>query len=332
MKKLAIKLSVFLVLLCVVSLASAQQEGKLAQVGMAFLDIPVGTRAAAMGEAFVSAGNDVNALFWNPAGMSLVESRELAVNYNKWIADITHLSAAFAINIDKIGVFGASFVRVDYGSITGTQIASNTEGYEVTGDLNPGDYAIGIGFAKRVSNKFSFGVHAKYVAQDLGTSMSGYTASEVHEVKNKIDEPAFDFGTLFFTGFKDLRVAMSVRNFSREVGYRQEEFPMPLTFSFGLAMNVLSLTDMDEKHVLTVAADALHPRDYPERINLGMEYWFNNMVSLRAGYKFVTDEEGLTAGLGLRQKIGPMTVKIDYAYSDFGIFDQVHRTSMGIVF
>ncbi|NIT61129.1 MAG: PorV/PorQ family protein, partial [Aliifodinibius sp.] len=168
--------------------------------------------------------------------------------------------------------------------------------------------------------------------QDLGKSQSGYTATEVHEVENTLSALAVDFGTAFYTGFKDLRVSMSVRNFSREIGYHEEDFPMPLTFSFGMAMDVLSLTKLGEIHKLTLAIDAIHPRDYPERFNLGMEYWVGDLFAIRAGYKTVTDEEGLSAGLGFKKTLGSMDVKIDYSYSDFGLFESVHRTSVGFGF
>lgn len=332
MKKLIYLSTAALFLFIFMSPLFAQRTGKLAQVGMAFLDIPVGTRAAGMGEAYVSVGNDANALFWNPAGMALVESRELVFNYTSWIADINHISAASSYNLGNVGVLGLSLIMMDYGEITGTRIAETEQGYITTGSIKPSEFVLGIAFAQRVTTKFSYGIHFKYVYQNLGKSLSGSTQETVHEVKNSLGEPALDFGTLFYTGFKDLRVAMSVRNFSREIGYREEHFPMPLTFSFGVAMNVLSLSNFSENQSLTVAIDALHPRDYPERINFGAEYCFNKIVYLRAGYKFITDEEGLTAGIGLKHSIGPMEIKIDYAYTDFGLFEQVHRTSMGIAF
>lgn len=332
MKKLTYIMTVIFLLVIFILPLFAQRSGKLAQVGMAFLDIPVGSRAAGLGEAYVSVGDDPNAIFWNPAGIALVKSNSLMFNYNAWIADITHISGAFCYKIKNLGVFGVSFISMDYGNITGTRIADNEEGYIVTGNLTPSEYALGIAFAQRVSSKFSYGIHIKYVHQDLGTSLSGSTEETLHEVQNTLGEVAFDFGTFFYTGFKDLRVAMSVRNFSREIAYREESFAMPLTFSFGMSMNILSLFDIDEKHSLTLAVDALHPRDYPERINFGCEYSLSKMIFIRGGYKFVTDEEGLTAGIGLEKKIGPTNIRINYSYSHFGLFNQVHRTSMGFAF
>ncbi|NIT61128.1 MAG: hypothetical protein GWN00_34470, partial [Aliifodinibius sp.] len=131
MKKLIITSIVFFVIAMTTSPMFAQQDAKLAQVGMAFLDIPVGTRAAAMGGAYVSVCDDANSMFWNPAGMALVTDREIIFNYNGWIADIKHYSGALAANIGNFGVFGVSVIMMDYGQITGTRVAANEAGYEI---------------------------------------------------------------------------------------------------------------------------------------------------------------------------------------------------------
>jgi hypothetical protein len=77
-------------------------------------------------------------------------------------------------------------------------------------------------------------------------------------------------------------------------------------------------------HSLLVSIDAVHNRDYPEQINLGMEYTFNQLISLRGGYMFNNDEHGITGGIGI-QKFG---LAFDYGYTPFGVFKDVHRLSV----
>ena len=87
---------------------------------------------------------------------------------------------------------------------------------------------------------------------------------------------------------------------------------------------------------LTLAADALHPNDNTESVNLGMEYGFSEMFFLRLGYKslFTRDsEQGLTAGAGIEYAWGEsVSLKIDYAYADFGLIQDAQRLSLGIGF
>ena len=83
----------------------------------------------------------------------------------------------------------------------------------------------------------------------------------------------------------------------------------------------------------TIAAEAKHPNDNVQQLSLGSEYLWNSMVALRAGYKFKYEEEGVTLGGGVI--LGPTkstALVIDYAWSDFGNLDSVHRFSFGIRF
>ncbi len=85
-------------------------------------------------------------------------------------------------------------------------------------------------------------------------------------------------------------------------------------------------------HHITVEIDGVHPPDNLEQVNLGAEYWFNNMFALRGGYRVNTDEEGLAAGAGFRIPMSGTTLSLDYAYQDFNRLEMVHRASLGVAF
>jgi len=58
-----------------------------------------------------------------------------------------------------------------------------------------------------------------------------------------------------------------------------------------------------------------------------------DMIALRAGYKYNYVEEGLSAGVGIKYAVeGGFGIKIDYSYSDLGVFDAVNRISIGASF
>ena len=124
---------------------------------------------------------------------------------------------------------------------------------------------------------------------------------------------------------------MSINNFSGQFKYEETPFQLPLTFKIGAAMDVMDFMGEHDSPLL-IAIDAIHPRDYTERIHVGGEYWYKNMIAVRSGYKFNYDEEGLTAGVGFKVNIVGMDIKLDYAYSDLGIFDTVSRVSFGLSF
>lgn len=334
------KINKFLIGLSVLMLINSQSHAemkKLAQAGMQFLKIGVGARAAGMGESYIAVGQVADVIFWNPAGLAYLEGTDISFSHTNWIADIKHNAVAAATKFSRLGVFGISFITMDYGDIYRTNVdfnPANTFGY--TGGKRFGgekievnEYALGLAYSRRFTEKFSMGAHIKYVSQDLGNTRVVISGEE-RITDNTVSAFAFDFGTLYYVGIRDLRLAMSILNFSRDLKYERESFQLPLIFRVGLAMNIFSLLEMAENQSMTLTIETLDPRDYTERYHVGTEYIYDNVLALRAGYKFNYDEEGFTAGLGLMTETG---LSIDYSYTAFGnAFGSVHRFTIGLKF
>ncbi len=305
------------------------------------MEIEVGARAIGMGCAFVAVANDATAIFWNPAGLSRISKSEATLIHTNWLV---------GTNFDFVGVV----VPMGYlGSIAVNVISLSTDEMEVrtvqrpegTGEkFSYGDLSAGLSYAKNLTDRFSIGVNAKYISQ------------RIWHMKAK--GVAFDIGTLFKTRFNGLMIGMSISNFGASmkmegkdvfVNYDEapqfggsndripaskltDKFPLPLLFRVGVAMDILK----SGSSRLTIAADAGHPNDNTEYINMGMEYVFNKNIALRFGYKnlFTLDtEEGFTAGFGTKLKLaGGVALKIDYAYQDFGRLQNAQRFSLGLEF
>ena len=320
------------------------QKQKLAQTGMKFLNVSLDARANAFGDAITSLETNSSAMFYNPAGMARFEGiADVTLGHTKFIADINYYNAsiAFAPFSGDYGVIGFNFVSVDYGDFLGTVRADNEQGYVDVGTFSPTAVAFGIGYAKALSEKFAIGGNVKYVRQSLGTSTVGDLAvnpatlnySSGTSQENKLDVLAFDFGVIYKTGFKSLNIGMSIRNFSRELKYKEEGFQLPLIFQLGTSFNFSDLLELDKnEHSILLTADANHPRDFPEQILIGFEYTFMNLISLRGGYSAPNDERDITAGIGLRQNIEGLNLGVDYSYTDFGIFNSVHRITINFAY
>ncbi|HPG38945.1 MAG TPA: PorV/PorQ family protein [bacterium] len=304
---------------------------KIAQTGMKWLSIPVGARAAALGGAYTAVVNDASAVFWNPAGIAFVEGKHIFLSQNQWIADITLNSGSLVYNAGNIGAFGVSVSSVDWGVLHGTRRSINSSGFEETGEFSPTDWAVGLSYARRVSNQFAFGGHIKYLHENLGSTLEG-TMDDPKKYTAEMNLFAFDFGTIFYTGYKDLRFGMSLKNFSQEKEYRAESFPLPLTFTFGLAMDMTKLWTEQQNHTVTLSVDAIHPRDYTERIQTGCEYSYKNLVFLRGGYKLNYDEEDFTLGGGFLFEINNLKAGFDYSYLQFKNFSAVNMFSFDFKF
>lgn len=343
MKKHIVSLIVsgaWLLLFTAVGFSQAERKPteKRAQTGFKFLTVTTDARAGALGEAFTSLESPSSAMFFNPAGMARLENfATVAFGQVSWIADIDYVFGSVALNPfdGRFGIFGISIVSVDYGDFNGT-IRSDTDirGYEDTGNFSPSAFAFGLGYAKALSDKFAIGGNLKYVKQDLGSAIVGFSTAGDHQKTDYSTEvAAFDFGIIYRTGFKSLNFGMNVRNFSKELKYEEEGFQLPLTFKIGLSMDAFDLLLAgQEQHDFLVTVDAVHPRDYSEQLNIGGEYLFMKTVALRAGYSTPNDEHGFSAGAGLQKTLKNYKLAIDYAYTPYGVFDNVNRFTVQFAF
>lgn len=306
-----------------------------------FLKIEVGAKAIGMGGAFVSISNDASSVYWNPAGISRLEGSAASFSHNYWIADTKH---DFAAVILKLGSMHA--IALSYTSLSMADMKVRSEFFpEGTGEFfSAGDFALGLSYGLSLTDHFSIGVTAKYVGENIW-HMSASTF-------------AFDLGVIYLTPIEGLQLGMSIANVGGNMKFegsdsfvnytfdpaqsgnnqklfadlKMDQWELPMFFRFGISMKVLNT----ETNSIVLSADANHPNDYGESINTGVQYGFRERVFLRAGYKSLfkkESQEGLTAGLGLVYYVTEfIPIKVDYAYADFGILNQVHRISVEIGF
>ena len=315
------------------------------QAAMPFLQLGAGARLMAMGDAGLAITGDASALFYNPAGLAYIEGRSLMLGNMNWLLDTQIQSGAFAMRVGQIGVFGVSAMFYNYGDpVKATQIDAGSEfGYSDIGEFTPSEFVIGLGYARQISSQFALGGQVKLAHQDLlgGDIKSriaykmpdGTWKQEDHEAK--WTSLVFDFGTVYNTGFRDLTLAMSFRNFGGEVKYERDAYDIPLTFRFGVTASMFKLLNKQSEDMdLLLNVDYLHPRDWSERMNVGLEYNLNKMFYLRGGYKINYTSEGLCLGGGFNLNLPMGGVRIDYAYKDTKdtLFDAVHVYTLCINF
>ena len=303
------------------------------------LKINVGPRAIGMGGAFTAVANDITSLYWNPSGSANIESNEVFFNHTLLYLDIKHDFAAIASNLTGFGTVGA-FVSVLSTEDMPVRTVEQPEG---TGEFfSYGAIVVGLNYSRFLTENFSIGFNAKYINESIWhMSATGF---------------AIDIGTLYkIPVLNELRIAASVSNFGTKMqmsgrdatqnypagagggnlinaNLEMDKFDLPLLFRFGLSADVIK----ESTSRLTLDVDAIHPNDHTEYINSGMEYAWNEIVFVRAGYNSLFErdsEKGLTLGFGLNYRVVDMVkVKLDYAYQDFGRLKDVHYISVGVNF
>ncbi|PID59342.1 MAG: hypothetical protein CR986_06245 [Ignavibacteriae bacterium] len=339
------KILAICILLSTFNILFAQTDADISRVGTTaaqVLKISPGARALGMGNAYVAVSNDIYSAYFNPAGITKSKGiSQVAFNHSNWLADVNYDFAAGSINILGFGTFFATFssLRVPEDNVTSFEYP---EGDGRTWDAN--SLVIGVGYARSLTDRFSIGFHFKYVQESIwNTSASGI---------------ALDVGTYYVTPFNDLVIGASISNFgtkmqldgrdlrlnddpnnSRESGpnnipaqYTTERNDLPLHFKVGLSMDVVETRYFK----VTAAVDAIHPNDNKEYINSGLEFSYNNMVFLRAGYKslFMPNTiQGLTLGCGINYELTPeLNFTFNYAYADYGRLNNIQYFDIGLVF
>ena len=313
-------------LLAVALLASQASATKMFEkvgtVGFQFLEIGAGPRGVAMGEAMVAATEGIESVYWNPAGLREIKGPTLFVSHGTWPADITHQYAAYAMEAGFMpGIIGVSVTVLSMDPMQ-LRTATNPQGVGLQFDC--GDIAVGVTYARVFTDKFAAGGSLKWVHSSLGdlTPLGEPGLGDFY-----VETVVGDFGTLYNTGFRSLKIGLCIQNMGAEATYLEEPVPVPVTFKFGVSMNIFETPGQR----VQVAAEFKHPADTSEKVNVGAEYNLNDMYFLRAGYKMGYDAETFTAGGGAKLIVGALgRVGLDYSYSDFGYLGAVHR--MGVSF
>jgi len=300
-----------------------------------FLKIGIGTRATAMGGSFVALANDVSSLYWNPAGIVGVQSPALLGSHTMLFAGISHEFVGFVMPCAQ-GRVGVGVVFLNSGEMEVTT-PREPDGTGIT--FSYGCISAGLSYARCLTDRFCAGLTLKYIQERAWNE----TASTF----------AFDIGSQLETDILGMRIGMCMSNFGGAMKLEGRDllttgdiapdisgnpdvsalletslWNLPLHFRVGTALDIVgekSRFIRNAMHRLTFLVDANHSNDNREWITSGLEYEFSG-ISLRSGYRFLSDDEGLSLGGGI--SIGDGKFDIGYALTDFGHLGGVHRFSL----
>ncbi|MGE5499473.1 MAG: PorV/PorQ family protein [Syntrophothermus sp.] len=298
---------------------------KTGSTSFQFLKVYPGARASAMAGAFSSVGDNSEAVFYNPASLTSVRGFDASASYVNWFLDIKHYSFSAAYSLDSWGTFGLQGMFTDVGDIEVTRVdrlgfIGSKYNPGLTGEtIRPNAGVFGLSYALDLTDRFAFGLTAKYAYDNLQVAKAGTIA--------------FDGGLVFRTGFRTLQIAATVRHFGPDVKYLDagKSYPLPQTFNIGISGHLLNASNpllmTSEDHDLLLSYDMVQPRDFDQQHVVALEYSFRNMLYLRGGYNFNGEQEKAALGVGIKQS----GVRIDYSYNNYGEFlNSVHRITIGV--
>ncbi|NIM18932.1 MAG: PorV/PorQ family protein [Candidatus Latescibacteria bacterium] len=341
MKRLFVSITLLLVILA--GFAQAQTSDRAGSVGALFLKLGMSPRAAAMGNTYLGLSDDISGIFLNPVSIVGLEGYQFYFSELEYMVDMRAFAGAISFPIwERIGGRAAIHYTGYYSGEMTMTTESDIDGTLTNRKFTWNELALGVTYARAFTDKFAIGGGVKYVRTDVADFYS-YTV-------------AFDVGTLYKTGFRNLRIGMSATNFGPDMKFKgnygntyissiwqvnvPEEFgyyPLPIAFQVGIADELYTAEDFR----VTGAIDYSHPNDLAERIHVGAEFAYDEMVFVRGGIFMDMDKSDIVDpidpgddaldrywefrfGAGFQFS----NVTVDYAWQDVENLESVHRFAL----
>lgn len=364
MKKNIAGLFVFLLFIPFIAKA---QVGKTA---VPFLLIAPDSRATGMGNTGVALANNPSAVFWNPAGLAFQKGTDISLTHSEWLAnfdaDLFYDYLVGAYHIDGIGTFGAHITYLNLGE----QFRTGAGSSEPLGRFNSYEFAVGISYGFKLSDNWGLGTGMRYIRSSLfeGTA-TGRTISPGSSfgVDLAVLYKSDHFASIFEGSNAYFSAGLNISNMGPSLHYTKkgEEDPIPTVLRFGWAFT----TELGSAghHTITIANDfsklMVRADENAGPVNAlftswgslqrktglgttttlstleqfmvgaGIEYWYNDLFSLRTGYYYEDPYNGnrefLTLGAGVHYKF--IGVNFSYIYAMEEQHPLANTTRFGLV-
>jgi hypothetical protein len=289
-----------------------------------FLGYTNSARIAGMGGNFLAINdNDITLTQANPSLITPEMSNNLALSYVNNPGGINYGFVAYSYNFSKVGSFVGSLQFISDGKFTGADPSGN-----LTGDFYASEYALNIGWGRKLSPLFSIGANGKLIYSQLETYKSFGIAVDVAGTYTSKDQSftasliGRNIGTQLVPYLPGQYQPLP---FELQIGLSQKLKHIPLRFSQLLTnlqrwdLTYFDPSDPDntadpitgevqEKTGVAKFADGLM-----RHVVLGAELTIAKVLAIRIGYNYqrrqelkLTSKAGLTGfsmGAGLRVKM-----------------------------
>lgn len=297
----------------------------------AFLKLPVGARAVAMGGAFTAVAGDPYSIYWNPAGLAGLEGeRHAGLFHNEYFQGLgqeflfyTAPAAAFHVPLAGRPRSGAFGLGLDY-FYTPKDMERRSGLYEadpvnpispVEGKFGAYDLAFSAGYGWRRGADLSLGAAFKVIRQSIDGESGGSVALDLGVLRD------FTYGgTPYTAGF-------TVQNLGPGLKLADRRYGLPLVFKAGLSRPLPGPGGL-------LALEVSKPVDNYPSIAAGVEYPLTGRLALRSGYRYrlYGNELGAWSGFSAGAGVAFDKLSFDYAFTPFGVLGNSHRFSINLRF
>lgn len=334
---------VAMVLLTVHFPAFGGDPARVGTAGGTQVQVPVGARSLSMAGANLATVSGMEAIYWNPAGLSAGDyNAATQVSTMQIFNDINVNYLALASRVGSIGNLGFSLKAINAGDIivTTEQDADGLSG----NTYNPVLITGGLTFSKRLTDVIQFGITGKLIHESIPrASASAF---------------AFDIGIQYHSlgGIEALSMGLAVKNIGsdmtfagsglsrratdvgalnqefRDIQIQSDKLPASVELALGYTHNI------NEENSILFSGNFLNNNFGNDDYRFGAEYSYSDLISLRGGYVLADGVESaanlytFTLGVGLHHKFGGTAFSLDYAFRDSQYFDGNNLFSLTIGF
>jgi len=171
-----LKRNLFILLLFAIQTVLSQTTRKYSNE---FLNIGVDAAAFGMSKAVVATSNDVNSIYWNPAGLTAIEDYQVAIMHAEYFAGIAKYDyIGFAMPIDDRSALGISIIRFAVDDILNTTELIDSQGnidYNRIRLFSAADYALNLAYARKLPVQgLNIGFNTKIIRRIIGDFASSW--------------------------------------------------------------------------------------------------------------------------------------------------------------
>lgn len=295
-----------------------------------------------MSKTVIATSNDVNAIYWNPAGLVSVEDYQGSLMYASYFAGIASYNfASFAMPIDNKSTVALAIIRFGVDDILNTTELIDNQGnidYNKISLFSAVDYAFNIAYAKKmILDGFSLGGNAKIIRRIIGDFASSWGIGfdigiQFEKNKWKFGIMARDITTTFNTWSIDKNEFNKIKN---AIPNKNQELPetteltkpklqigVAKNFTIGRYFNLLTEIDLNTRFAQT--NDIISSKAISITPAFGFQLNYDELVYLRGGIgnlQNTVEFDGNTSismqpnfGIGFKYR----GIQIDYALSNIG--------------
>lgn len=346
MKKFYISGKVFPMVLAIVLVANQEvYPGRGDKAGTSAapeLLIPVGARDIALGGSSSATAAGVEAIYWNPAGLSRsTMSTEAMFSHMSYIADIAVEYVAVGMNFE-FGSLGLSLKSLSFGTISITT-EDNPDGTGET--FSPTYVTIGLTYSRLLTDRISVGLTTNLVSERIDrVSASGVAFNAGIQYSNFANVSGLTIGvavknigpSMKFDGPGLLREADANDVLRPPSFYKIEaasdELPSIIELGIGYQYR------FQEQNVFTFSTMFQNNNFSDDEYRVGLEYGYDNTLFLRGGYNLSQETVvnshiyGATVGGGVHYTFTGLDVSFDYAFRSVKFLSNNHVFSLKLGF